>query len=103
MDGLNPNPYAQISNRQDTFMLDRPFVLTQDKTLVTGMPYMYSEGNRTKAVRLVKIWREDSIIYLNVQELKTLKTFRLSWNLDYEGDYWLWSIADLPTLMNLTK
>jgi hypothetical protein len=78
-------------------------VLTQDKTLVTGMPYMYSEGLRSAAVRLLKAWQEDNIIYLDVQELKTLKTFRLSWNLNYTWDYWLWSLADFETLTTLTK
>ena len=83
---------------KDVFVLNRPFILTQDKTLVTDMPYMYSEGNRTAAVRLVKTWVEDNIIYLDVEELKSLKTFTLSWNLNYNGQYWLWSIADFPTL-----
>ncbi len=86
---------------KDVFVLDRPFVLTQGKNLVTGMPYMYSEGNRTAAVRLVKTWVEDNIIYLEVEELNSPKNFCLSWNLDYIGSYYLWTIADLPTLMNL--
>ena len=103
MHELNLNPDTQISDHRDTFILDRPFVLTQDKSLITGMPYLYSEGNRSTAVRLVKTWVEDSIIYLDVQELKTLKTFRPSWNLNYTGDYWLWSIADFETLLNLPK
>lgn len=67
------------------------------------MPYIYSEGNRTTAVRLLKVWVEDNIIYLNVQELKSPKTFTLSWNLDYRGSYYLWTIADLQALMNLPK
>ena len=92
-----------IHARKDTFMLDRPFVLTQGKTLVTGMPYMYIEGNRTAAVRLLKTRVEDNIIYLDVQELKSPKTFCLSWNLEYDGQYWLWSLADYDTLTNLPK
>ena len=103
MHELKPNPYAQISASQDTFILDRPFVLTQDKTLSTGMPYLYSEGNRSAAVRLLKTWVEDNIIYLDVQEIKTLKTFRLSWNLDYDGQYWLWSLVDYETFNYLTN
>ena len=39
------------------------------------MPYMYIEGNRTAAVRLLKIWVEDNIVYLDVEELKSPKTF----------------------------
>ena len=103
MHELNPNPDTQISASKDTFILDRPFILTQGRTLITGMPYLYSEGNRTKAIRLLDVQEVQGIVYLRVEELKTLKTFRLSWNLNYTGDYWLWSIADLPTLMTLTK
>ena len=99
----NINPDAQISDHRDTFMLDRPFILTTDKTLVTGMPYLYIEGNRTAAVKLVKTWVEDNIIYLNVAELKSPKTFTLSWNLGYSGQYYLWSLADYDTLTNLPK
>ena len=94
---------ASLSARKDTFTLDREFVLTKDKNLIIGMPYMYAEGNHTAAVRLLKIWQEDNIIYLDVEELQSLKTFTLSWNLDYNGSYYLWTIADLPTLMNLSK
>jgi hypothetical protein len=100
---VNPKPNTQISDHRDTFILDRPFVLTTDKTLVIGMPYLYSEGNRSAAVRLLKVWQEDNIIYLDVQELQSLKTFRLSWNLNYTGDYWLWSLTDYDTLTNLPK
>jgi hypothetical protein len=84
-------------------MLDREFILTQGKTLVKDMPYIYSEGNRTAAVRLCKIWVEDNIIYLDAEELNSPKTFTLSWNLEYCGSYYLWTLADLPTLMNLPK
>ena len=100
---VHPNPYAQIPDRQDAFMLDRPFVLTQDKTLIPGMPYMYSEGNRRTAVRLLKVWTEDNIIYLRVEEIQSPKTFCLSLNLYYSGNYFLWTLADLPTIMTLTK
>ena len=91
------------SARQDTFVLDRPFVLTQDKNLVKGMPYMLLEGNQTKAIRLVDVQDVDGIVYLEVEELNTLKTFTLSWNLDYDGQYWLWSLVDFQTLSNQTK
>ena len=94
MDDINHNTKA--------FVLDRPFILTQEKTLVTGMPYMYTDGNRSAAVKLLKVWKEDNIIYLDVQELQNQKSFTLSWNLTYTGDYWLWSLADLETLTNLT-
>lgn len=98
-DNYNQNSDASISTSKDTFVLDRPFILTQGKNLVNGMPYLYNEGNHSAAVRLIEVWQEDNIIYLNVQELESLKVFILSWNLDYNGGYYLWSLADLPTLM----
>ena len=67
------------------------------------MPYMLLEGNQTKAIRLVDVQDVDSIVYLEVEELNTLKTFTLSWNLDYDGQYWLWSLVDFQTLSNQTK
>ena len=100
---VNPNPYTQISDHRDTFILDIPFLLTTDKTLITGMPYLYSEGNRTKAIRLVDVQEVQGIVYLKVEELKNQKTFTLSWNLNYTGNYWLWSLADYDTLTNLPR
>lgn len=95
---ININSDALKPAHQDTFVLDRSFILTQDKNLVTGTPYLYSEGNRTAAVRLCRTWVEDNIIYLDVEELNSPKTFCLSWNLDYNGQYWLWSLADLESV-----
>ena len=85
----------------DTFTLDRSFVLTQGKTLLTGMPYMYSEGSHATAVRLLKVWQEDGIVYLALQELQSQKSYTVSWNLEYDGNYFLWTIADLQTLLNI--
>lgn len=95
------------ADRQQTFVLDRPFVLTQDKTLVTGMPYLYSERRHHVAVRLLKVWKDyvgqDEVVNLTLQELQTDKVFTVSRNLDYEGDYYLWSLADLQSIMNASK
>ena len=102
-DQIDINPDTSISDRRDSIILDRPFILTQDKTLVTGMPYMLLEGNRTKAIRLLDIEIVQGIVYLMVQELKSPKTFTLSWNVEYEGDYYLWTLADYDTLSNLSK
>ena len=94
---------TRLSDLLETFELDRPFVLTQDKKLITGLPYLYSEGSHTAAVRLLKVWTEDSIIYLKVEETYSPKTFTLSWNLDYSGNYYLWTIADLPSIMDICE
>ena len=107
MDDINITPYYQKPAHRETLMLDKEFILTQDKTLVTGTPYLYSEGVYSIAVRLLEVWKdyeaEDQFVYLLLQELETNRTFKVSWNLDYDSDYYLWSIADLPTIMNMTN
>ena len=86
-----------------TIALDLPIILTADKELTLGMPYMLLEGNRSTAVKLLNVRDEDGYVFLNVQNLQTQKTFELSWNLEYIGSYWLWSLADLSNLSTLTK
>ena len=102
---FTPDPLKY--DQQDTFFLDRPFILTQNKTLVMGMPYMYSEGRRSVAIRLLEVWLdyefEDEFVYLSLQELQTDRTFTVSWNLDYDGGYYLWSLADLESIVNMRK
>ena len=106
-DNINPNPDASISARKDTITMDRSFILTQGKNLVTGMPYLYNEGNKSVVVRLLETWTdyemEDEFVHLTLQELQTNRTFTISWNLNYQGSYYLWTLADLPTLMTMTK
>lgn len=71
------------------------------------MPYMKVEkflaDTHVATIRLLNFEDADGIIYLNVQELLTNKTYTLSWNMELDNDYWLWSLADLPTIYNLTK
>ena len=106
-DKINITPDARNYDRYATFILDREFILTQDKMLLKGMPYLYSEGRHHVAVRLLEAWLdyelEEEFIYLSLQELETDKTFKVSWNLDYSGSYYLWTIADLPSIMNISK
>ncbi len=89
--------------RPDCIRLDLPFILTRDKKLTIGMPYLYSEGNHSSAIRLLNVWDEGGIVYLQVQNLATTRTYTISWNLDYNGEFWLWSLADFDYLMNLPK
>ena len=67
------------------------------------MPYMLLEGSHITAIRLLNVRDADGIVYLNVQELLTDKTYTLTWNMEYDGDYWLWSLADFETLTDLPK
>lgn len=90
-----------------SIMLDLPQIQTRDKILTINMPYLKLEkkivGNDIVAIRLIDFEDKDGIISLYVQELKTKKTYYLSANMDYDGEMWLWSLADLDTLTNMAK
>lgn len=91
----------------ETVFLDFPFIQTHKKVLMLGMPYMKTENwladSKTDAIRLLDVWDDDHFVYLKIQSLKTLKINTLSWNLDYKGGFWLWSITSLPYIINLKK
>jgi len=91
----------------DSLMIDLHFILTQNRMLTRNMPYMFLEkrvaGNYTAAVRLVDFYEKDGIVFLDVQELTNNRTFTLSWNMEYTGDWWLWSLADFENLTDRVK
>lgn len=89
------------SARQDTFTLDRAFILTQGKKLVTGMPYLYLEGSHIEAVKLLDVWDTNNYVFVKIIGLKTGKINTLSWTLDYSGTYWLWSLSSYDYLQKL--
>ncbi len=80
-----------------------PFINTQGQFLRLGYPYLKHENwladSKTEAVRLLDIWDFEGILYVKVQNLKTLKVSVVLWNLSIQDGYWLWSLADLPTIM----
>jgi len=86
-------------------ILDMPFILTRRKRLINGMPYLKLEkwlaDSKIQAVRLLDIWDANDIVYLRIQDLQTNKTEIISFNLTYDGDFWLWSLASLDYLMQL--
>jgi hypothetical protein len=86
----------------NTVVLNLTFILTLHKELTLGMPYLLLEGNRSTAVKLLNVRDAQGFVYLIVQNLQTQKTFELSWDLNYTGSYWLWSLADYDTLMIVT-
>jgi hypothetical protein len=80
--------------------------LTRDKKLKIGYPYLKIENWLTDlptGIRLLDVWDEGNIVYLKIQDLKTHRVYNLSHNLDYSGEFWLWSLADLDSLMNLSN
>jgi len=90
----------------DTIFLDTPFIMTQGKRLTKGMPYMKLEkrtiGEDIAAIRLLNYQDYEGVVYLNVQDLKTSKCYNLSWNMEYAADWWLWSLADIETITELS-
>jgi hypothetical protein len=80
--------------------LDLPFILTEDKMLVLGMPYLKLEGNHIDAVRLLDVCDKEGYVYLKIEDIKTGRVYTISWLLEYEGEFWLWSIASLEFIEN---
>ena len=91
----------------DSLILRLPFILTESQRLQKNGLYMKLEKTSTttlsSAIRLLDFQDYQNEIYLNVEELATKRCYNLSWNLNYAGAYWLWSLADLSTLSDLTK
>jgi hypothetical protein len=86
-----------------TVHLNLPCVLTLTKTLRVGMPYMYHEGLKTFAIRLLHVWDSDGFVYLRIQNLKTGKVYEISRLLQADTAYCLWEIASLDYLVNLSN
>jgi len=87
----------------DCVILNLPFIYTTDKKLFIGMPYMKLEGKHTDAIRLLKVWDKNNIVYLKIEDLKTHIINVISHNMEYTGDFWLWSLADFAFIMNLVE
>lgn len=89
----------------DTIVLNLPFIMTQGKRLTKGMPYLKVEkktiGEDIAAIRLLNYQDYQGVIYLNLQDLKTNRCYNLSHNMEIDGDWWFWSLADFDTLTDL--
>ncbi|MGD0583760.1 MAG: hypothetical protein ABR974_12555 [Bacteroidales bacterium] len=101
---MNSKSYTNSSGRKvleyvtpNTIVLDLPFILTGSKNLTRNMPYMLLEG-KPKAIRLLDFCDTDGIVYLDVQELLSGSTYTMSWNMEFDSGYWIWSMADFETL-----
>ena len=91
----------------DTIVLNLPFINTCGKRLTKSMPYLKLEkrtvGNDIAAICLLNFQDYEGVIYINVQNLQTNRLYNLSWNMEFDGDWWFWSLADFETLTNLPK
>jgi hypothetical protein len=110
---MNNNTYINHSGRKvleyyppDAVLLDSHFILISDKKLKIGYPYLKTEywlaESKTEAVRLLDVWDSDGIVYLKVQNLLTGKIDTPTWNLEYTGGFWLWSLASLNYIISMT-
>lgn len=77
-------------------------VLTLNKTLRIGMPYMYHEGQKTFAILLLHVWDSDGFVYLRIQNIQTGQVYDISSILMDATEFCLWEIASLDYIMNLT-
>ncbi len=85
-----------------SIMLDLPHILTRDKILTINMPYLKLEKrvacHDITAIRLIDFDNNAGIVSFYVQELKSKKTYYLSANMKYDGEMWMWTLADFETL-----
>ena len=81
--------------------LNLPCILTLNKTLRIGMPYMYHEGQKTFAIRLLHVWDSDGFVYLRIQNMQSGQVYKISSILKDNTGYCLWEIASLDYLMKL--
>jgi len=91
----------------DMIILHLPCIMTQGKRLTKSMPYLKLEkrvaGNDISAIRLLNFQDYQGVVYLNVQDLSTNRCYNLSRNMEFDGDWWFWSLADYETLTDLPK
>ena len=85
----------------DTVWLDFHFILTLNKKLKIGYPYLKIENwltDKPTGIKLLNVWDKDEIVFLEIQDLKTLNVNVLSHSLEYSGEFWLWCLADIQTI-----
>jgi len=108
-----PQPFYNSSGKKvlefissSEIMLDLPFILTQNKRLKLNMPYLKTEnklsGNNITAIRLLNFDTYDTIIVLYVQELQSKKTYSLEYNMDSTSGYWIWSLSDFESIVEVS-
>ena len=109
---MNNRPYINAKGHQvieyispETIILDLPFIMTTGKRLTVGMPYLKlankNIGEDIAAIRLLGFQDYEGMVYLNVQDIKTNRCYNLTWNMEIDDDWWLWSLSDFETLTTL--
>jgi hypothetical protein len=103
--GHTDDPVLIYLNPENVF-LNLPFILTEGKILKVGFPYLKSEerfgDSKIEAVRLLKVWDFNGMVYLEIQNLTTLRIDTLMWNLQCTSGFYLWGLASFEYLMKLS-
>lgn len=86
-----------------TAVVNLPFILSTDKKLTIGSPYLYLEGSHITAVNLLDVWDIETYVQVKVQDRKTGTITILKGSSDYSGDNCLWSLASLDYVQSLTN
>ena len=86
-----------------TVVVDLPFILSNERKLTVGSPYLYLEGSHITAVKLLDVWDADKYVHVKIQDLTTGTITILKGSSDYSGDNCLWSLASLDYVQSLTN
>ena len=68
--------------------------------LVFNMSYLKLEGQHVDAVRLLDVWDENGYVFLQIENVTTGIVDSISWSLEYEGNFWLWTIVSISFIEN---
>lgn len=85
-----------------TVVLDLPNILTIDKKLTVGLPYLYLHGSSINAVQLLDIWDEGNNVFIKIQDLHTANINTLSYSLTDSETYWTWSLVSIAYLQKIS-
>ena len=86
-----------------TVTVNLPFILTTDRKLTIGLPYLYLEGSHISAVNVLDVWDADKYVNIKIQDLKTGQITTLQWSQDYLETYWLWSLTSFDWLQTIVN
>ena len=103
---------AEIGKRfryinSDTILFDYNIILVKDSKLKIGNAYLkigsWFTDSSPRPVKLLDVWDKECVAYLKIQDLQTGKTEIISHNLQYIGETWIWSLANLDYLCEVAE
>jgi len=86
-----------------TAVADLPFILSTDRKLTIGSPYLHLEGSHITAVNLLDVWDDEKYVHVKIQDKKTGTITILQGSLNYSEDECIWSLASLEYVQSLPK